>query len=563
MIMAIDKVRVAIYVRVSTDMQADKDSLPMQRKDLSSYCEVVLNTSDYVIFEDAGYSGKNMVRPAFQQMMTAVRKGEFSHILVWKIDRISRNLLDFAQMYAELKKLGVTFVSKNEQFDTSSAMGEAMLKIILIFAELERNMTSERVTATMISRAKNGQWNGGRVPFGYDYSPADRLFSLNQEESGLVHYMFDSYQSCHSLTSLARDLNDHGYRTRNGNLWTATSISLILNNPFYSGDYLYNVNRDSRSKLKDKSEWVLIRNHHPAIVSREQQIAVTDHLTYNIRLKERKLRSGYETSRTHVFGGLLYCSTCGKMMYSTPASDRDGWKHSNYLCPTRRQSKLICSQPTVSDTKIGEFLLNLVLNIFHLQKLDIASMTRAEIQSAILKGSTFKKIDRIDESGLSALIEAISYGHDSDLYGKHTNLFTQKKPSQIDRLERRREKLLRAFDRLSDVYLYGDDALTLADYVEQKKRIQSELDDIDKQLTSDSNDQVDDPNFIAKASEFIIARSLQDRNYIYYKRLASEVDQSVLRSFFLSILTCVDVYGDSILGVTFRNGISLRFESLL
>ena len=145
--------RVAIYIRVSTTHQIDKDSLPMQRQDLIAYAKLMLNTDDYVIFEDAGYSGKNTDRPKFQEMMSQIRQGAFSHLLVWKIDRISRNLLDFATMYKELKDLGVVFVSKNEQFDTSTAMGEAMLKIILVFAELERNMTSERVTATMISRA--------------------------------------------------------------------------------------------------------------------------------------------------------------------------------------------------------------------------------------------------------------------------------------------------------------------------------------------------------------------------------------------------------------------------
>lgn len=161
-----DKPRVAIYTRVSTLHQIDKDSLPMQRQDLINYARLILNTEDYVVYEDAGYSGKNTDRPKFQEMMQQVRLGMFTHILVWKIDRISRNLLDFATMYSELKQLGVVFVSKNEQFDTSSAMGEAMLKIILIFAELERNMTSERVTAAMLSRAANGQWNGGRVPAG-------------------------------------------------------------------------------------------------------------------------------------------------------------------------------------------------------------------------------------------------------------------------------------------------------------------------------------------------------------------------------------------------------------
>ena len=156
--------KAALYVRVSTNYQIDRDSLPMQRQELITYAQLMFGINDYVVFEDAGYSGKNTDRPEFQNMMHRIRAGEFTHLLCWKIDRISRNLLDFASMYQELKDLGVTFVSKNEQFDTSTAIGEAMLKIILVFAELERNMTSERVTATMLSRAQNGLWNGGRVP---------------------------------------------------------------------------------------------------------------------------------------------------------------------------------------------------------------------------------------------------------------------------------------------------------------------------------------------------------------------------------------------------------------
>jgi DNA invertase Pin-like site-specific DNA recombinase len=139
--------KAALYVRVSTNYQIDRDSLPMQRQELITYAQLMFGINDYVVFEDAGYSGKNTDRPEFQNMMRRIRAGEFTHLLCWKIDRISRNLLDFASMYQELKDLGVTFVSKNEQFDTSTAIGEAMLKIILVFAELERNMTSERVTA--------------------------------------------------------------------------------------------------------------------------------------------------------------------------------------------------------------------------------------------------------------------------------------------------------------------------------------------------------------------------------------------------------------------------------
>ncbi|MBR4419721.1 MAG: recombinase family protein, partial [Clostridia bacterium] len=95
--------KAALYIRVSTNHQIDKDSLPVQRKDLINYAEVMLGISDYEIFEDAGYSGKNVERPAYQDMMRRCRQGEFSHILVWKIDRISRNLVDFASMYEELK----------------------------------------------------------------------------------------------------------------------------------------------------------------------------------------------------------------------------------------------------------------------------------------------------------------------------------------------------------------------------------------------------------------------------------------------------------------------------
>lgn len=131
----IEKQKAALYVRVSTTMQIDKDSLPVQKEDLINYSKYALNIPDYEVFEDAGYSAKNTDRPRYQQMMSRLRTGEFSHLVVWKIDRISRNLIDFSQMYEELKRLGVVFVSKNEQFDTSTAMGEAMLKIIPIFLE--------------------------------------------------------------------------------------------------------------------------------------------------------------------------------------------------------------------------------------------------------------------------------------------------------------------------------------------------------------------------------------------------------------------------------------------
>ena len=162
---------VALYVRVSTGYQVDKDSLPHQKKELKAYCKHVLRIQEkqLQIFEDAGKSAKNTKRPAYERMMQAVRAGRVSHVIVYKIDRISRNLVDFSLMYDDFKRNRVTFISLNEQFDTSSAIGEAILKIILVFAELERKMTSERVTDIMLGRASQGLWNGANVPYGYKW----------------------------------------------------------------------------------------------------------------------------------------------------------------------------------------------------------------------------------------------------------------------------------------------------------------------------------------------------------------------------------------------------------
>ena len=140
-------------------------------------------------------------------MMARLRTGEFSHIVVWKIDRISRNLQDFLEMYEELKRLGVSFVSRNEQFDTSTAMGEAMLKIILVFAELERNTTSERVSNVMVSRAESGKWNGGRVPYGYISPGKGQIPIVDENEAAVVKFIFNRYETTKSLLYTARDLN--------------------------------------------------------------------------------------------------------------------------------------------------------------------------------------------------------------------------------------------------------------------------------------------------------------------------------------------------------------------
>ena len=245
------KLKAALYLRVSTFHQIDKDSLPLQESDLINYAKYVLGIDDFVIFKDPGYSGKDTDRPDYQNMMARIRR-------------------DFSEMYDELKKYNVTFISKNEQFDTSTAMGEAMLKIILVFAELERKLTAERVFAVMMSRAEKGLWNGATVPLGFIWDEETKFPKIYEPEAKVVQYVYDLYEKIRSTTKVAKQLNTEGVKTKRNGTWTARTVGSILTNPFYIGTYRYNTKTQKTRRWKDKSEWVVIEDHHPAIISKVQ-----------------------------------------------------------------------------------------------------------------------------------------------------------------------------------------------------------------------------------------------------------------------------------------------------
>lgn len=553
--------RVAIYIRVSTTHQIDKDSIPMQRNDLVSYARLMLNTDDYAIFEDAGYSGKNTDRPNFQKMMSQIRSGAFTHLLVWKIDRISRNLLDFSSMYKELKELGVVFVSKNEQFDTSTAMGEAMLKIVLVFAELERNMTSERVSATMISRASNGQWNGGRVPFGYDYDYENKTFSINKQESEVVKLIHDKYEEMQSLVQEARYLNEHNFTTREGNEWSPVTLLIILRNIFYCGDYQYNTLKEgNRQKIKDRSEWIIVENHHDAIINREQKERIISKLESRKRL-DKRIR---ETKNIHVFSSLLICSSCGKAMWATPTNRKNDWACSKYVCKSyaRRMSQKCKS---VSDPIIGEFVFNLVLNIMNAQKTINGIRSYKELEKQLLTGIAFSNVESIERDGLEELYTVLCESDKSmDAFGKPQKIVKKKTVSELSKLRSEKKKLEIALDRLTNLYLFSEIAIPEKEYLIQKTKLTSSLDEINESIgiinSGEWNQSMSDTEFIRQASEFILTKKLEERNYVSYKSLAMSVDNSVLKAFVEKIVDSITVESGRIQKIIFKNGIVQKFN---
>lgn len=566
--------KAALYIRVSTHWQIDKDSLPVQREDLINYAKYALGIDKYEIFEDAGYSAKNTDRPAFQQMMSRLRTGEFSHLLVWKIDRISRNLLDFAEMYSEIKKLGITFVSKNEQFDTSNAMGEAMLKIILVFAELERNMTSERVTAVMLSRASNGQWNGGRIPFGYDYDKETRTFSINEVEASVINLIYDTYEDTNSLLYVARTLNEKGIRPRSGLPWNPTTISTMLKNPFYTGVYRYNYHDETASggntsekRLKDKSEWVFIENHHPAIIPSERQALVLETLEQNRRSNKRSSKT-YARKNTHVFAGLLYCHYCGKQMQSTVDRVRaDGYRPSIYACVQKRKFNS-CPNKYVSDVTVAPFVLNYIANILKAQNNFGKSTSLDTFERKLLRGEMFSAVNHIESIGLTEMYDMLKRGNLSDAVFSSVRVqdgeTDQMAADERDLLASERRKKERALDRLKLLYLYNDEAISERDYLIEKKSLTDAIDKIDKRLeeierNSSHHFTLTDEEFMAKASVFIVTNQLQGKRFIDAEKLLRQIDTYVVKEFLNSVVQKIVIKDGRVLSIRFKNGLEHKF----
>lgn len=555
--------RAAIYLRVSTSYQADRDSLPMQRKDLVGYCEYALNISDYTVFEDAGYSGKNTDRPAFQKMMMQIRNGMYSHLLVWKIDRISRNLLDFAQMYEELKTLGVTFISRNEQFDTSTAMGEAMLKMVLIFAELERKTTAERVTATMISRANDGTWNGGRVPFGYDYNKETQTFSINGDESYIVLQMYDLYEKTDSLVRTARELNKLGYVSRQHNPFSPVSIWIILRNPWYVGTYRYNYYKiPGRRAVKEESEWVVIENHHSPLVSKERFDHVQKMLDSNARYRNTPGRSSKQKN-VNIFSGLIWCSCCGAAFTASPGKlHASGYRPTKYGCPNVRKTKT-CNAKYTSDPVIGEFLLNFILNVINAQKGFEKINSPADLESRLLRGDAFRDVAKIDSASAAALYEMLSSFSPADSVLLKKPTVKKDLDPELRKLRADKRKTERALARLDHIYLYSNKQMSDKEYLVKKNDLMTDLKELDKSiglLTSESWAQsLSDDDFLEQASSFIISQRLQEREYIYFQGLAESTDPAVLRAFFVSIIDSVRMRNGVVETLTFKNGISHTF----
>ncbi len=225
---------VAIYLRVSTTEQAEEGySISAQKERLKAYI-VSQGWSLSQIYEDAGFSGGTLNRPAFGKLREDMKKSSFNLILVYKLDRISRNMRDLSNLVHEMDENGIFFKSATEPFDTTTPAGKLIFNMLGSVAEFERGMIAERVKMGMLQKAKEGKGIlGFNHPYGYDY--AEESLTVNDLEAAVVARIYDAYLNGSSLQEIASSLNGAGITTKNSCNWTRQTVLNVLTNPLYAG----------------------------------------------------------------------------------------------------------------------------------------------------------------------------------------------------------------------------------------------------------------------------------------------------------------------------------------
>ncbi len=264
------QVRAALYLRVSTAEQAQEGySIDAQRERLKAYC-VSQDWKIVGIYEDAGYTGGNMNRPQLTKMRSDFDKKLFDILLVYKLDRLSRNMRDLSNLVNDLQKFGIHLKSATEPFDTSTPAGKLILNMLGSVAEFERGMIGERVKMGMIEKAKEGDgFLGFNHPYGYDYS--NGKLEVNQCEAEVVRTIFKLYLQGESMGKIVEHLNALGISSKHGGKWAKGKIDFILGNPLYCG----------------MKHWdgIVTKSEHPAIVSVEDYNEVQE--IRKVRVKNR------------------------------------------------------------------------------------------------------------------------------------------------------------------------------------------------------------------------------------------------------------------------------------
>ena len=321
-------VRCAIYTRKSTDEGLDMDfnSLDAQRESAESFIASQRHegwTVHPARYDDGGYSGGSVDRPALQQLLRDIEAGQIDCLVVYKVDRLSRSLMDFARIIEILERHNVSFVSVTQQFNSTSSMGRLTLNILLSFAQFEREIIAERTRDKMSAARRKGKWVGGMLVLGYDVAPKTKRLIVNEDEAGQVQSIFRLYIEHRSLLDTATELNRRGWTTkrwttqkgteRGGQSFNKTNLFQLLTNITYTGKILY--------------QGTLYEGEHDAIIDEETWRQAQSILQRN----GRSGGGGVRNKHAVLLKGLIYCIPCARAMshsYTTNGARR----YRYYVC---------------------------------------------------------------------------------------------------------------------------------------------------------------------------------------------------------------------------------------
>jgi len=341
--------RCAIYTRKSTaiGLEQEFNSLDAQRESCLAY----IQRQDRWVpvdgrYDDGGFTGANIERPAFQRLLDDVEAGKIDVVVVYKVDRLSRSLLDFARVMDRFNRAGAAFVSVTQNFSTADAMGRLTLNMLMSFAEFEREMIGERTRDKIAAARRKGKWTGGPVPLGYDV--VEKKLVVNDLEAVVAREVFALYEEHRSALIVARLLNAKGrttkrHRANNGNLrpgkaWGKDAVLRTLKNPVYAGLMV----------AGDE----LHKSEHEALIERERFERVRRMLDGQTPAKQDHGRNP-----AYLLRGILRCA-CGAAM--TTASTRKGHnEYRYYRCVTKtKEGREACPSRSLPADAIEAFIID-------------------------------------------------------------------------------------------------------------------------------------------------------------------------------------------------------------
>ncbi|TWU50588.1 DNA-invertase hin [Rubripirellula tenax] len=366
--------RCAIYTRKSTEegLEQEYSTLDAQRDAAEAYVASQKHEGWEVIpksYDDGGFTGSNMERPALQRLLADIAAGEIDCVIVYKVDRLSRSLLDFTKIVETFDQHGVSFVSVTQQFNTSTSMGRLVLNVLLSFAQFEREMISERIRDKVAASRRRGKWSGGMPLLGYTVKNTKLL--VDETEADRVRQIFNLYIEYRSLLPVVKELRQRGWTTkqwitkkgdhRGGRTFTKNAVYKLLTNVTYIGKIRY----------KDETH----EGEHDGIVPTDLFQRVQTQLKAN----GNSGGTGVRNKHNALLKGLIWCKACGRPMthsYSCKGNKR----YRYYVCGTAMQKGWSeCPAPSVPAGEIERFVIEQIQTIGTDE--DLLNQTIGQIES--------------------------------------------------------------------------------------------------------------------------------------------------------------------------------------